>query len=90
MRIDERFSESAAVLAEQPLMGTPGKIGGTRERVFHEHYRPVYELDEKADTVWIVTLIHTAQCWPPISPDSPKTLCELGIHCPPKYGAPDA
>nr|WP_277753624.1 type II toxin-antitoxin system RelE/ParE family toxin [Rosenbergiella collisarenosi] len=72
MRIDERFSESAAVLAEQPLMGTPGKIGGTRERVFHEHYRPVYELDEKADTVWVVTLIHTAQ----------KPSVSWGIHCP--------
>lgn len=69
--MDERFSEAAARLAEQPLMGAPGKIVGTRELIPHEHYRLVYELDEEAGIVWIVTLIHTARCWPPASPDSP-------------------
>lgn len=70
--MDERFSESAALLTEQPLMGVPGKIVGTRELIPHELYRLVYELDEDTDTVWIVTLIHTARwCWPPVSPDIP-------------------
>lgn len=70
--MDERFSESAALLTEQPLMGVPGKIVGTRELIPHEHYRLVYELDEDTNTVWIVTLIHTARwCWPPVSPDIP-------------------
>lgn len=68
--MDERFSEAAARLAEQPLMGAPGKIAGTRELMPHEHYRLVYELDEEAGIVWIVTLIHTARCWPPVSPES--------------------
>ena len=68
--MDERFSEAAARLAEQPLMGAPGKIAGTRELIPHEHYRLVYELDEEAGIVWIVTLIHTARCWPPVSPGS--------------------
>lgn len=68
--MDERFSETAARLAEQPLMGAPGKIAGTRELIPHEHYRLVYELDEEAGIVWIVTLIHTARCWPPVSPES--------------------
>ena len=68
--MDERFSEAAAGLAEQPLMGAPGKIAGTRELIPHEHYRLVYELDEEAGIVWIVTLIHTARCWPPVSPES--------------------
>ncbi|AIX73976.1 MAG: type II toxin-antitoxin system mRNA interferase toxin, RelE/StbE family [Mixta calida] len=68
--MDERFSEAAARLAEQPLMGAPGKIAGTRELIPHEHYRLVYELDEEAGIVWIVTLIHTARCWPPVSPES--------------------
>lgn len=68
--MDERFSEAAARLAEQPLMGAPGKIAGTRELIPHEHYRLVYELDEEAGIVWIVALIHTARCWPPVSPES--------------------
>jgi len=68
--MDERFSEAAARLAEQPLMGAPGKIAGTRELIPHEHYRLVYELDEEDGIVWIVTLIHTARCWPPVSPES--------------------
>lgn len=68
--MDERFSESAALLAEQPLMGVPGKIAETRELVPHEHYRLVYELDEEAGIIWIVTLIHTARNWPPVLPES--------------------
>ena len=69
--MDERFSEAVAILAEHPLMGVAGKIAGTRELISHEHYRLVYELDEEAGIVWVVTLIHTARCWPPVSPDSP-------------------
>jgi len=69
--MDERFSEAAAILAEHPLMGVAGKIAGTRELIPHEHYRLVYELDEEAGIVWVVTLIHTARCWPPVSPDGP-------------------
>ncbi|SER13049.1 addiction module toxin, RelE/StbE family [Rosenbergiella nectarea] len=67
--MDQRFSESANLLTEQPLMGAAGKIAGTRELIPHDHYRLVYQLDEKTDTVWIVTLINTARCWPPVSPD---------------------
>ncbi|WP_232051293.1 type II toxin-antitoxin system RelE/ParE family toxin [Serratia symbiotica] len=69
MELDERFSEAAECLAEHPLMGVNGQLAGTRELVPHEHYRLIYELDEERDLVWIVTLIHTARCWPPISPD---------------------
>ncbi|USS96001.1 type II toxin-antitoxin system RelE/ParE family toxin [Serratia symbiotica] len=49
-------------------MGVNRQLAGTRELVPHEHYRLIYELDEERDLVWIVTLIHTARCWPPISP----------------------
>lgn len=71
IELDTRFSESAALLAEHPLMGVNGQIAGTRELVPHEHYRLIYQLDEERNTVWVVTLIHTARCWPPVSPDSP-------------------
>ncbi|MBK4717141.1 type II toxin-antitoxin system RelE/ParE family toxin [Tenebrionibacter intestinalis] len=72
VELDERFSESASRLAEHPQMGVGGQINGTRELVPHEHYRLIYELDEERETVWIVTLIHTARCWPPVSADRPQ------------------
>ena len=64
-RMDALFSESASRLTEHPKLGRPGKITGTRELVVHEHYRLVYEIAGDADTVWILTLMHTARLWPP-------------------------
>lgn len=65
VELDRLFSESAEMLAEHPYMGAAGQIAGTRELIPHEHYRLVYEVDTERETVWIVTLIHTARCWPP-------------------------
>lgn len=62
-RMDELFSKAAARLIDHPQLGRPGKIAGTRELIPHESYRIVYELQD--DTVWILTLIHTARQWPP-------------------------
>jgi len=63
-RMDELFSDAAATLAEHPMLGCLGKISGTREMIPHESYRLVYEID--SETVWILTLIHTARQWPPV------------------------
>jgi len=63
VRMDDLFSDSASRLAEHPKLGRPGKVVGTRELVVHEHYRLVYEISN--DTVYILTLIHTARLWPP-------------------------
>lgn len=63
-RIDQLFSDAAARLAEHPELGGPGKIPGTRELIPHESYRLVYEIE--AETVWILTLVHTARQWPPV------------------------
>jgi toxin ParE1/3/4 len=63
-RMDEMFSEAAARLAEHPRLGRSGKISGTRELIPHESYRLVYEID--GETVWILTLVHTARQWPPV------------------------
>ncbi|WP_420856699.1 type II toxin-antitoxin system RelE/ParE family toxin [Variovorax beijingensis] len=46
-----------------PLLGRAGQIPGTRELIPHESYRLVYEV--RADTIWILTLVHTARQWPP-------------------------
>ena len=63
-QMDELFSEAAARLADHPKLGRPGTIPGTRELIPHESYRLVYEID--GETVWILTLVHTARQWPPL------------------------
>jgi addiction module RelE/StbE family toxin len=63
IHMDELFSDSANRLSEHPKLGRPGKIPGTRELVAHASYRLVYEINK--DSVWILTLIHTARLWPP-------------------------
>jgi len=61
-RMDELFSDSANRLIEHPKLGRAGKIPSTRELVAHEHYRLVHEIEN--ETVWVLTLIHTARLWP--------------------------
>ena len=63
-RMDELFSDAAANLAEHPMLGRLGRVPGTHELIVHKSYRLVYEID--GDTVWILTLIHTARQWPPV------------------------
>ncbi|MDQ2734106.1 MAG: type II toxin-antitoxin system RelE/ParE family toxin [Pseudomonadota bacterium] len=62
-RLDELFSDAAARLVDHPKLGRSGKIPGTREWIAHENYRLVYEID--GETVWVLTLVHTARQWPP-------------------------
>ncbi|MBN2970589.1 type II toxin-antitoxin system RelE/ParE family toxin [Roseomonas aeriglobus] len=65
VRMDQRFSDAVAGLAEFPLRGHPGEVAGTRELTPHRSYRLVYEVVD--DTVWILVLIHSARLWPPLS-----------------------
>jgi toxin ParE1/3/4 len=62
--MDQLFSDAAARLVDHPKLGRPGKISGTRELIAHENYRLVYEIS--GETVWLLTLIHTARQWPPL------------------------
>ncbi len=62
--MDELFGAAAARLADFPWLGKPGLVAGTRELIPHESYRLIYEVDEQADTVWILALMHTARRWP--------------------------
>ncbi len=63
-RMDEIFSDAAARLTRQPMLGKPGTIPGTRELIPHECYRLVCQIN--GETVWILTLVHTARLWPPV------------------------
>jgi addiction module RelE/StbE family toxin len=63
VRIDELFAQAAAFLADFPHGGPPGQVVGTRELIPHESYRLVYEIVDQ--TIWILTIVHTARRWPP-------------------------
>ncbi|AXD16987.1 hypothetical protein IB695_04809 [Escherichia coli] len=51
-------------LSPPTICNSAGKIPGTRELIPHESYRLVYQID--GETVWILTLVHTARLWPPV------------------------
>lgn len=61
---DQIFSAAATRLSDHPQIGKAGKVPGTRELFPHENYRLVYEIS--GDTVWVLTLVHTARQWPPL------------------------
>lgn len=65
VRLDELFSASVNRLSAHPNLGYAGIIEGTRELIPHQSYRIVYEIYQ--DTVWILTVVHTARQWPPVS-----------------------
>jgi hypothetical protein len=46
------------------MLGHKGRIAGTREILPHPSYRLVYAIDD--ETLWILTLVHTARLWPPL------------------------
>ncbi len=52
-------------LAEFPRSGVDGLVAGTRKLIPHSSYRLVYEV--RAQTVWILALVHTARQWPPVA-----------------------
>ncbi len=60
--LDERFSATANSLVDQPDMGRPGRVTGTRELVVHRHYIMVYDVTK--NLVRVLRLLHTARKWP--------------------------
>ena len=57
--MDQLFSDAAASSSDFPKRGRAGAVPGTRELIPHESYRLVYEIE--GETVWVLTLIHTAR-----------------------------
>jgi addiction module RelE/StbE family toxin len=62
LSLDEQISENAHRLIEQPGIGRPGRVTGTREWVVHKNYVLVY--DTTGDAVRILRLLHAARRWP--------------------------
>jgi toxin ParE1/3/4 len=62
LALDTLISEKAERLLEQPGLGRPGRVPGTRELVFHPNYLLVY--DEVQDRLRILRVLHAARQWP--------------------------
>ena len=57
---------NVAILREHPQMGRPGREPATRELVvLHTPFVIIYRIDEKAQQIDILRLLHGAQQWPP-------------------------
>lgn len=63
----ERFVSLIDTLAEQPMMGRPGRVAGTRELVLHHSYLIAYRVTDEA--VEIIHVRHAARRWPSGFPD---------------------
>ena len=66
-RVRSRIETTAAYLKSQPFMGRPGAVTGTREAIPHPGNRIVYQLT--GETVFILSIVHTARQWPPVTED---------------------
>lgn len=64
IKMDKLFSQSVIKLSTYPYAGNIGKVPGTRELIPHKSYRLIYEIQE--ETIWILSLVHTAKQWPPL------------------------
>ena len=68
--MDQLFAEVALRLEQHPLLGTPGRISGTRELIPHANYRLIYEVQD--NQIRILALVHTARLWPIYSSNESK------------------
>ncbi|KAF1019007.1 MAG: hypothetical protein GAK30_03350 [Paracidovorax wautersii] len=63
LALDELFAEKAARLINQPSLGRPGRVPGTREWVAHQNYILVYDVVGRS--VRMLRILHAARQWPP-------------------------
>ena len=59
LALDELFTKKAALLSDQPGVGRPGRLPGTRELVAHPSYILIYDVAE--DLVRVLRVLHAAQ-----------------------------
>lgn len=65
LRVRLAIREHAALLAEHPGVGRPGRVTGTRELVIaRTPYIVAYTVDALASTVVILRVLHGARRWP--------------------------
>jgi len=59
VELDEQLSVRVNQLTEQPDIGRPGRVVGTRELVIHRHYIVIY--DVVAEKVQVLRVLHTSR-----------------------------
>lgn len=59
--VDRILSAVEENLPENPEMGRPGRVDGTRELIVHANYLVAYQV---ADTIQILSVVHAARLWP--------------------------
>ncbi len=63
--VDEEIESQADTLIQYPELGRPGRKRGTRELVIaRTSHIAVYVIDNKAETVEILRVLHARQQWP--------------------------
>ena len=62
LALDEHLEIQASSLLDQPSLGRPGRVAGTREWVAHPNYILVYDLT--GECIRILRVIHAAIQWP--------------------------
>jgi len=72
-RVARRLMSAIEALAEQPRLGRPGRVAGTRELVIPRlPYVAVYRVAEAAhstdEEVEVLRVLHGARRWPAASP----------------------
>ena len=63
LALDALFEQKAARLTDQPRIGRPGRVVGTRELAVHPNYILVYDLS--GDPVRVLRVLHAARQWSP-------------------------
>ncbi|MFW8646069.1 type II toxin-antitoxin system RelE/ParE family toxin [Rhizobium beringeri] len=64
----DEIERQTDLLIDQPEIGRPGRIDGTRELVISRtSFIVIYRVREKIQQVEILRLVHGAQKWPPKS-----------------------
>ena len=59
---DRAVDFAGSTLAAHPMIGRPGRVGGTREAVIHPSYIIIYRI--AADRIDILSVRHVARKWP--------------------------
>jgi addiction module RelE/StbE family toxin len=62
LELDEEYQRQADRLLENPKLGKPGRMKGTRAFVVHRNYVLVYTIE--GNTIIILRVLHAAQQWP--------------------------
>jgi len=66
VRLETIVRSQTEILHRHPLAGRIGRQNGTRELVIpNSSYVIIYRIDEKAQQIQILRLLHGAQQWPP-------------------------